>query len=148
MDIGAGHFAQLEYNTDGDVAMPFTKEIAALARVATTRVKETRAAPSFHSSSTHMHAAITNQIELTHPAETGQPDRFLENDRMFGVRSAPTSKSLTLRGVNKLRVNGVTDFYQPQAIDTAVLDFDLEDWSTFLTTASFDGSLDDFLVPT
>lgn len=97
MDIGAGHFAQLEYNTDGDVAMPFTKEIAALARVATARVKETRAASSFYNSSTHMHAPIANQIGLTHPAETSQPDRFLENDRMFGVRSAPTSKSLTSR---------------------------------------------------
>ncbi len=34
MDIGAGHFARLEFATDSEVPITFAKEIAALARAA------------------------------------------------------------------------------------------------------------------
>jgi len=32
MDIGAGHFARLEFATDSEISIPFVKEMAALAR--------------------------------------------------------------------------------------------------------------------
>jgi len=39
MDIGAAHFARLEFATDAEISMAFVKEIAALARTAVRRAK-------------------------------------------------------------------------------------------------------------
>lgn len=39
MDIGAGHFARLEFATDSQISVPFAKEVAALARDVVSRAK-------------------------------------------------------------------------------------------------------------
>jgi hypothetical protein len=39
MEIGAGHFARLEFATDSEIPIPFIKEITALARAAVRRAR-------------------------------------------------------------------------------------------------------------
>ena len=85
MDIGAGHFSQLEYYTDGEVTMPFTKEIAALARVAATRAKDEPIAPIARKPAVSSQNIMNDQITWTRSEVTVQPDYSLDNDNVFDV---------------------------------------------------------------
>lgn len=90
MDIGAGHFALVEFSTDGDVAMSFPKEVAALARLAITRRKEAPAVWSLDKASTKSQIESANELEMTTNAKSGQHDCEFESYGSFGVSSVPT----------------------------------------------------------
>jgi hypothetical protein len=90
MDIGAGHFAQLEYHTDGEVTMPFTKEIAALARVAASRAKEEPISSSALKNSANSQSMLNDHVAWARPEETAQLDHDLDNDNGFTVSHIPT----------------------------------------------------------
>jgi hypothetical protein len=85
LDIGAGHFAGLEFATDSEISVPFVREVATLARDA---IKYARSDPSRyqHKSAINLHDEFARPLSAEETADSSvghmrMNDYQLSNDK-------------------------------------------------------------------
>lgn len=121
MDIGAAHFARLEFATDSVVPIVFAKDVAALARTAVKNSK-TFAPPHSSQSTMYSESGILPEKNSLGPGTAGYD----------GIGTPMNDVSLAV-----ISMKGHPDRLPPQNYSSNVFDFELDHWTTFLPLEGF-----------
>jgi hypothetical protein len=142
MDVGAGHFARIQFATASEISFTFAKEMATLAHGAVEKASRRYAGND----------SVSVEADLSRFPQD-MPDTMNDHNVMGeGLQSEdPTAVSssrpafLGRGGLQWLSGEETADLIFSQGYMNPFLDLELENWSTFLP-AGFDDDMMDFPV--
>lgn len=145
LNIGAGHFARLEFATDAEVSFPFVTEIAAIAREAVKRARSNLPRPQ-ERSTVNMQDDLERQLGTGGIAEVNDGHMRIEGDEFYHDKDVSCPTLISRCSSTLWNWESANILLKFQTYLNNEIDPELDKWCLMLPFPTFDDEVPEFLI--